>query len=67
MFEEEQPILPFSVKDEDGNVVYRDSLTFPDVTAMRNASKAEREEAMQQRYEEWLAIKEEAESTPQED
>lgn len=64
MFEEEQPILVFSVKDDDGNVVYRDSITFRNITEMRNTNQAERQTLMQARYQEWLRLKEEAENSP---
>ena len=57
---EEQPSIPFVVKNEQGVVVFRDALVFPTVTAMRNSSAAERKVMREQRYAAHLAALAEA-------
>lgn len=56
MLEEECVQVPFNYKDENGNVIFRDSLTFT-LSEYRNISAAEREAMMQTRYENWLYTK----------
>lgn len=53
---EEYPVIPFHIRDESGEVVFRDSLTFPTMVALRNASAAERQAMMRQRYEAHQAL-----------
>lgn len=52
--EEEAPVLPFTIKDAEGNILFRDSIHFDSVTELRNASHAERETLMQERYQTYL-------------
>lgn len=52
--QEESPQIPFNYKDENGNVIFRDALIFTSISDLRNTSKAEREEMMEQRYQTWL-------------
>lgn len=67
MFEEEAIQLPFIAKDQDGNPIFRDALTFESITDLRNTSKAEREAMMQQRYDGWQAAIEAAKNIPAEE
>lgn len=53
---EETPKVDFEVKDENGEVVYRDSITYPSMADLRADSKEEREAKFQERYENWLAV-----------
>ena len=53
---EETPKVDFSVKDENGNVVYRDAIVYSSMAELRADSKTERESKMQARYDNWLAI-----------
>ena len=53
---EETPKVDFSVKDENGNVIYRDAIVYSSMAELRADSKTERESKMQARYDNWLAI-----------
>lgn len=53
---EETPKIDFTVKDENGIVVFRDALIFSSISEMRNTSQAERQALMQQRYEAWQEV-----------
>lgn len=64
--QEDHPSVPFNVTDADGNVIFRDALTFPNMAALRNASTAERKVMMQERYATYLALVEELRNTPPE-
>lgn len=52
---EETPKVDFSVKDENGNVIYRDAIVYASMADLRADSKAEREAKFQERYDNWLA------------
>ena len=52
---DEAPKVDFSVKDENGNVVYRDAIVYASMADLRADSKAEREAKFQERYDNWLA------------
>lgn len=54
--QEDHPSVPFNVTDTDGNVIFRDALTFPNMAALRNASTAERKVMMEERYNAHLAV-----------
>lgn len=54
--QEDHPSVPFVVKDADGKVVFRDAITFANVTALRNASAAERKLLCEERYQAYLAL-----------
>lgn len=60
MLEEEYPQVPFSYRDEEGNVIFRDALVFSSMAELRSTSKEEREVMMEERYQNWLVVK----STP---
>lgn len=66
MFQEESIQLPFHIKDADGNIIFRDALTFATVSEFRNTSEAEREAMQQQRYENWQAAIQYAKDHPEE-
>ena len=53
---EEVPKVDFAVKDENGNVIYRDAIVYASMADLRADSKAEREAKFQERYDNWLAI-----------
>ena len=53
---DETPKVDFSVKDENGNVVYRDAIVYSSMAELRADSKEEREAKFQERYNNWLAI-----------
>lgn len=53
---EETPKIDFTVKDENGIVIFRDALIFKSIAEMRNTSSSEREAMMQQRYEAWQNV-----------
>ena len=53
---EETPKVDFAVKDENGNVVYRDAIVYSSMAELRADSKEEREAKFQERYNNWLAI-----------
>jgi hypothetical protein len=50
----EIPKVVFEVKDVDGNVAYRDSITYATMAELRSDSKAEREAKFQERYQAYL-------------
>ena len=52
---DEAPKVDFSVKDENGNVVYRDAIVYSSMAELRNDSEAERQAKFQERYDNWLA------------
>lgn len=52
---EETPKIDFSIKDENGIVLFRDALIFSSMSELRNTSSAERQQMMQQRYNDWKA------------
>ena len=52
---DETPKADFSVKDENGNVIYRDAIVYASMADLRADSKAEREAKFQERYDNWLA------------
>lgn len=52
---EETPKVDFSITDESGEVVFRDSIVFTSMAELRNTSQAEREAIMQERYQNFLA------------
>lgn len=52
---DETPKVDFSVKDENGNVIYRDAIVYASMADLRADSKAEREAKFQERYDNWLA------------
>ena len=51
---EEVPKVDFAVKNEQGDVIFRDALVFRTMSELRNCSLAEREAMMQERYNNWL-------------
>jgi len=51
---EETPKVDFSVKDEQGNVIYRDAIVYSNTAELRADSAAEREAKFQARYDDWL-------------
>lgn len=59
---DEIPQVVFEVKDDNGNVIYRDSITYTSIAELRADSKAEREAKFQERYDQYLI----AVSTPTE-
>lgn len=62
---EEIPKVDFAVKDDNGNVVFRDSIVYGTMAELRNDSVVEREAKFQQRYDNWLtAINTPPEETP---
>lgn len=62
---EETPKVDFSVKDENGNIVYRDAIVFNSMAELRNTSQAEREVLFQERYDNWVALQNQVEPTPE--
>lgn len=54
--QEDHPSVPFNVTDTDGNIIFRDALTFPNMAALRNASTAERKVMMEERYNAHFAV-----------
>lgn len=59
---EETPKVDFEVKDDDGNVIYRDSITYASMAELRNDNTLERQAKFQARYDQWLIVS----STPTE-
>lgn len=53
---EETPKVDFSVTDEQGNVVYRDSIVYETMADLRADNIAEREAKFQARYDNWGAM-----------
>lgn len=51
---DEIPQIVFEVKDDNGNVIYRDSITYSSMAELRADSKAEREAKFQERYDQYL-------------
>lgn len=54
--QEERPSVPFVITDEDGNVIFRDAITFKNIVELRNASLFERKVMMNERYAQHLAV-----------
>ena len=50
----EIPQVVFEVKDTDGNVVFRDSITYASMAELRNDNAQERQAKFQARYEQYL-------------
>jgi len=51
---DETPKVDFTVKDENGNVIYRDAIVYSSMAELRNDSQAEREVKFQARYDAWV-------------
>lgn len=51
---DEIPQVIFEVKDDEGNVIYRDAITYATMAELRADSKAEREAKFQERYDAYL-------------
>ena len=51
---DEIPKVDFSVKDADGNIVFRDAIVYNSMAELRNDSQAEREAKFQARYDAWV-------------
>ena len=51
---DETPQVVFEVKDDDGNVIYRDAITYATMAELRQDNAAERQVKFQQRYDDWL-------------
>jgi hypothetical protein len=52
---EETPKVDFTVKDAEGNVVYRDAIVYSSMAELRADSAAERQAKFQERYDNWVA------------
>lgn len=63
---EEIPKVDFTVKDENGNVIYRDAIVYESMAELRADSAAERQAKFQERYDNWVALQNQAEPTPEE-
>lgn len=63
---DETPQVVFEVKDENGEVVYRDAITYASMAELRADSQAEREAKFQERYENYLIAKSTPTETPEE-
>lgn len=57
---EEYPVIPFHFRDDKGDIIFRDSLTFSSMTELRNTSTAERRVMMNERYNAYLDMLAEA-------
>lgn len=53
---EEYPVIPFHFRDDKGDIIFRDSLTFSSMSELRNTSTAERQVMMNERYNAYLDI-----------
>lgn len=51
---DETPKVDFTVKDEQGNVIYRDAIVYSSMAELRNDSQSEREAKFQARYDAWV-------------
>lgn len=66
MIEEENVQLPFTIKDENGQVLFRDALIFQSVSELRNTSEQERQTLMNARYQAHLDAIEYSANNPSE-
>lgn len=62
---DETPQVVFEVT-ENGEVVYRDAITYASMSELRNDSAAERQAKFQARYDNWLSIINNPITTPEE-
>ena len=53
---EEYPVIPFHFRDDNGDIIFRDSLTFSSMSELRNASAAERQAMMNERFNAYLDL-----------
>lgn len=64
---DETPQVVFEVKDADGEVLYRDAITYGSMAELRDDNAQERQAKFQERYDNWLIVSTTPTEAPEEE